>query len=85
MRNEQFPAGIQVRLAPRIEGDDGHVGSGEMALVYRQPQIYGLTERRVAYARRTERNRVGRVKGDRIGSVKATLPEHQYRPDYNRD
>ncbi len=48
-------------------------------LVFRQPQICGLTKRRVAHARRTERNRVGRVKGDRIESVKPTLPEHQYR------
>ena len=47
------------------------MGSGEIALVYRPPQICGLTKRRVAYARRTE--------GDRLGSVKATLPEHQYR------
>ncbi len=40
-------------------------------LVYRQSQICGLSKRRVADARRTER--------ERIGSVKATLPEDQYR------
>ena len=68
-------------------------GDVRILLLRRHPQIYGLTKRRVADARRTERNRIGRVKGnrigrvkgDRIGSVKATLPEHQYRPDYNRD
>ena len=32
-------------------------------LVYRQPQICGLTKRRVAHARRTEGDRIGSVKG----------------------
>ncbi len=52
-------------MVKAVDGRNGH-----RELVNRQPQMFGLTKSRVAYARRTERDRIGSVKRDRIRATK---------------